>query len=220
MLKRVLASLLWSLLVFPRGALAQTALYEETGVEGSPYEDMAEGESRDVPCPYGLSATVDGHYGVPFGDYMFMSDWQSKKSDFPLPAWNRYYAVPVRSVISNDRKARWDNAEIQVHCWVYRAMYLIQRHYDVVAVSGTLVELCEDDWERIDIEAYDDVGTAQGSTTLSTCGGDGGGGGGGGDGGSVWTCYTVTIEHYWYYPDTGQTEYRYTEEQTYCEQTA
>lgn len=107
-----------------------------------------------------------------------------------------------------------------MHCWVYRAMYLIQRHYDVVAASGSLVELCEDDWERIDIEAYDDAGTAQGSTTLSTCSGDGGGGGGGGDGGSVWTCYTVTIEHYWYYPDTGQVEYRYTEEQIYCEQSA
>lgn len=80
--KRILASLLWGLLVITRGALAQTALYEETGVEGSPYEDMTAGESRDVPCPYGLSATVDGHYGVPFGDYMFMSDWQSKKGDF------------------------------------------------------------------------------------------------------------------------------------------
>jgi hypothetical protein len=217
MLRGILASLLIGLAIFPHGALAQTTVHD-TSVEGSGYEDMAIGESRDVPCPYGLSATVDGHYGVPFGNYMFMSEWQSKRRDFPLPAWNWYHAVPNRSPISNDRKARWDNAEIQVHCWVYRAMYMIQRHYDVVAGSGSLVELCEDDWERRDIEAYDDGSTVPGSTPLSTCGGDGGGGGG--DEGSVWTCYTVTIEHYWYHPDTGQIEYRYTEEQTYCEQSS
>lgn len=145
---------------------------------------------------------------------MFLSDWRSKRSDFPLPSWNWYYALPNRNPISDDRKARWNNAEIQVHCWVYRAMYLLQHHRDVVAGAGQLVELCEEDRDIIDIEAYDDGGTAPGSTPLSTCSG----GGGGGDGGSVWTCYTVTIEHYWYYPDTGQIEYRYTEEQTYCEQ--
>jgi hypothetical protein len=97
-------------------------------------------------------------------------------------------------------------------------MYIIQRHYDVVAGAGQLVELCEDDWERIDIEAYDDGGTVPNSAALTTCSGDGDGGGGGG--GSVTRCYTVSIEHYWYYPDTGQIEYRYTEEQTYCEQSS
>jgi hypothetical protein len=81
------------------------------------------------------------------------------------------------------------------------------------------VELCTDDWERIDIEeAYDHGGTVPGPATLTTCSGDGGRGGGGG--GTVGRCYTVTIEHYWYYPDTGQIEYRYTEEQTYCEQSS
>ena len=53
----------------------------------------------------------------------------------------------------------------------------------------------------------------------TTCSGDGGGGGPA-DGGSTWTCYTVTIEHYWYHPDTGQIEYRYTEQYSYCEQIA
>lgn len=72
------------------------------------------------------------------------------------------------------------------------------------------------------------------------CGGGGGGGGGGleepmmmmttpspsatcsgggvGGGGSVWRCYTVTIDHYYYYPDTGEIEYRYTEYYSWCEQ--
>jgi hypothetical protein len=56
--------------------------------------------------------------------------------------------------------------------------------------------------------------TAPTVTPSTTCSG----GGGGGDGGSVWRCYTVTIDHYYYYPDTGETEYRYTEEYSYCEQ--
>jgi hypothetical protein len=30
-------------------------------------------------------------------------------------------------------------------------------------------------------------------------------------------CYYYTIDHYWYYPDTGEIEYRYTEEYSWCE---
>lgn len=31
------------------------------------------------------------------------------------------------------------------------------------------------------------------------------------------TCYTIETDHYWYYPDTGELEYRYTEAYTWCE---
>jgi hypothetical protein len=31
------------------------------------------------------------------------------------------------------------------------------------------------------------------------------------------TCYTVVTDYYWYYPDTGTYEYRYSEETTWCE---
>lgn len=31
------------------------------------------------------------------------------------------------------------------------------------------------------------------------------------------TCYTYSVDHYWYYPDTGTYEYRYTTEETWCE---
>jgi hypothetical protein len=30
------------------------------------------------------------------------------------------------------------------------------------------------------------------------------------------TCYTVQTDHYWYYPDTGEYEYRYTTYMDYC----
>lgn len=31
------------------------------------------------------------------------------------------------------------------------------------------------------------------------------------------TCYTLEIDYYWYYPDTGRVEYRYTETYSWCE---
>lgn len=43
------------------------------------------------------------------------------------------------------------------------------------------------------------------------------GGGGGGGGGGSQTCYTLQIDHYWYYPDTGQIEYRYSSFYQWCE---
>jgi hypothetical protein len=218
MLRKILFALLVALPVLPHGARAQSTSYE-TNVEGSGYEDMAVGESRDVPCEYGYSARFHSHYGVEFEGQMFMSQWLSKSSKFPLPSWNWYYAYPMQTVVSNNGKYRWENAEIQVHCWVYRALYVITHHRDHVASLGRLVELCENDWEEIEMRAYDDGGTVPNLTLSTPCGSDGsGGGGGGGDGGSNWRCYTVTIDHYYYYPDTGEVEYRYTEQYSYCEE--
>lgn len=212
MLRRSLLTLLLALHILPHGASAQDSY--GAGV----YEDMAEGESRDVPCEYSFAPSFYSPYGVEYEGQWFRSEWRSKRSDFPLPSWNWYYAYPTKTVVSGNGKYRWENAEIQVHCWVYRSLYGITIHRDHVASLGQLVELCEDDWERIDIESYDDAGTVP--AALPTCSGDGAGGGVGGGGGTVLRCYTVTIEHYWYYPDTGQIEYRYTEEQTYCEESS
>lgn len=53
-----------------------------------------------------------------------------------------------------------------------------------------------------------------GSSAMASCTG----GGGPGEGTTSYTCYTVTTDYYWYYPDTGTYEYRYSEESTYCEE--
>lgn len=45
----------------------------------------------------------------------------------------------------------------------------------------------------------------------------GGGGDGAGGGGGMITCFTETVHHYWYYPDTGAIEYRYTSQYQWCE---
>lgn len=223
MLRGILPSLLLVLPVLPHGARAQTVTYTyETSVAGSGYEDMAVGESRDVPCEYSFAPTFYSYSGVEFEGQTFSSEWRSKRSDFPLPAWNWYYAVPTQTVVSNSGKYRWENAEIQVHCWVYRALYVLTHHRDHVASLGRLVELCEGDWDDRDLDEIENRaggGTVPNPALSTSCGGDGGGGGGGG-GGGMWRCYTVTIDHYWYYPDTGRIEYRYTDEYTWCEQVA
>jgi hypothetical protein len=46
------------------------------------------------------------------------------------------------------------------------------------------------------------------------------GGGGGGKPNTGYTCYTYTVDHYWYYPDLGYYEYRYTTEESWCESNA
>jgi hypothetical protein len=53
------------------------------------------------------------------------------------------------------------------------------------------------------------------ATMLASCGNDEGGAGEQ-PGGTV-RCWTLQIDHYWYYPDTGQVEYRYSETYTWCE---
>src|SRR5690606_9431417 len=42
-----------------------------------------------------------------------------------------------------------------------------------------------------------------------------GGAGGGGDGGAS-SCVTISVDHYWYFPDNGEYVYRYTTSTTYC----
>lgn len=164
MLRKSLIALLIALPVLPHGTRAQSTSYE-TSVEGSGYEDMAVGEFRDVPCEYSYGPSFYSYYGIEFEDQMFMSQWISKVGldKAPLPSWNWYYAYPMQTVVSNNSKYRWEDAEIQVHCWVYRALYVIMHHRDHVASLGRLVELCEDDWEEIESRAYDDGVTAPSS---------------------------------------------------------
>lgn len=47
---------------------------------------------------------------------------------------------------------------------------------------------------------------------------DADGPGGPGDGGSTLKCYTLQVDHYWYHPDTGEVEYRYSELYSWCEE--
>lgn len=51
--------------------------------------------------------------------------------------------------------------------------------------------------------------------STSTCDSESGSTGGGSTGGG-WSCTTVYFDHYWYYPDTGTYEYRYTSSKTTC----
>lgn len=56
------------------------------------------------------------------------------------------------------------------------------------------------------------------SSQAATCTGDTGGGGG--SSGPTMRCYTLTVDHYWYYPDTDTYEYRYSESTSWCEESS
>jgi len=75
-------------------------------------------------------------------------------------------------------------------------------------------------WKQIRFPILITWGQAQSQFTVAnatgeTCPPEGGGGGGGG--GPSYTCYTYAVDHYYYYPDTGEVEYRYTDYYSWCQ---
>jgi hypothetical protein len=87
MLRRILIAVLLAFPVLPNGARAQSTY--ETSVEGSGYENLAVGEFRDQPCEYSYGTRFPTWYGAEFEGQMFRSEWRSKRSDFPLPAYGK-----------------------------------------------------------------------------------------------------------------------------------
>lgn len=64
-----------------------------------------------------------------------------------------------------------------------------------------------------------DMGDGRGEYMESySCDGGGASGGGGTQDGGSMNCWTIRIDHYWYYPDSGRVEYRYSTTSTWCEQ--
>lgn len=168
--------------------------------ESSLYDDMVVGESRDVPCPANLNSYFkEDRSPVEFKEHDFISSWRSVIWHFPLPSHNWYEATPSRDVVSVTGDATWQDARIQVHCWVYRSSWVIVHHYHHIASSGRLV--CPDPnralgmWdEQFDPYAPDEVQTLGLSDDVQTlglyCEEDGGGGGGGSNG----TCTPMEIQ--------------------------
>lgn len=72
-------------------------------------------------------------------------------------------------------------------------------------------------WSMDSEERFDDHEVEQrGCGEEEPAPGDGGKFGPGGGTGTL-HCYTYSVDHYWYYPDTGEYEYRFTETKTWCE---
>jgi hypothetical protein len=88
-------------------------------------------------------------------------------------------------------------------------------------VRGQFREKLDDSCGQEPASAFNTAAMTASYTTSSASecddSGPGGGPGGGGEDGGTMTCYTLTRDHYWYYPDTGEIEYRYTETYTWCE---
>lgn len=93
-------------------------------------------QGYDVNCPTGLNRNFMHYQPVPYAGHEWSSQWMAKSSVRPLPSRSWYRAYPNRDITSIDGAARWTGAEILVHCWVYRSMYLTVIHYDPVGFAG------------------------------------------------------------------------------------
>jgi hypothetical protein len=189
----------------PRGSLA----YDENGAE---YE-MDTGE---VACPAILNSHVKYWVNInAVGPRLFTFFAPHTRIGYLGGGVYRYRMTLGRSD---------DNEWLAEGSWTGKCIGYAQWGIGrVMSFEGTIWRVGDDDdsWgcggggSGPGVEPF--LNTIPNFSPLMTCSGDGGGGGGG-DGGSNLRCYSVTIEHYYYYPDTGEVEYRYSEQYSYCEQ--
>jgi hypothetical protein len=91
----------------------------------------------DIECPGGLNTYFRGNYEpVDYWGKEWFSQWFASSRDRPLPSRTWYYAYPDRDLISTDNTSIWKWAEIKVHCWVYRSLYVTVIHYDPIDFGG------------------------------------------------------------------------------------
>ena len=98
----------------------------------------------DRPCDggYGPRFAAPFVHGVMFGGREFLTQWRSETLSKPLPSLNWYVATPDPDPVSTDNAKVWNNAGVQVHCWVQRTPYWISMMADPVAYRGNLSDNC------------------------------------------------------------------------------
>jgi hypothetical protein len=173
------------------------ALLCAPGSASSQTTDASDAGTYDIACPATLNSyfQVDYH-GVDYAGEEWLSQWRAISSARPLPSRTWYYAYPNRHIKSRDNSHVWEYAEIRVHCWVYRAMYLTVVHYDPIDYRGYVKPASSnpgsgsgtcDDMYMTSLTPTNpeyELSTAAYDPYDPSCVGSGGGGGGdGGDGG-------------------------------------
>lgn len=97
----------------------------------------AASQRYDISCPGGLNVYFrDGYQPVEYAGKEWYSQWMASSPVRPLPSQAWYYAYPDRDIISTDNTTLWTWAEIKVHCWVHRSLYVQVIHYDPVDFGG------------------------------------------------------------------------------------
>ena len=78
-------------------------------------------------CSLGLSPRFSAPFshGVYFQGQEFLTNWASVDRTPPLRTTEWYEASPNPNPLSVDRKYRWDNARVEVECYVVRTPYYV-----------------------------------------------------------------------------------------------
>lgn len=175
-------------------------------------------QTEPMACPTGL---LDYYVAVTArsgNSYMFITSWKLSSSYGVTQAFYDLYGASMfytPSVTSTDGRAVWHYPGIYVKC---EKITQYRPNGSIETVSPVFTTVMTEG----------DVEEKQVSGCCSGCGSGGGGGAGGitpdctptdGGGGMripMQRCTTTQTDYYWYYPDTGQTEYRYSETTTTC----
>jgi hypothetical protein len=156
-------------------------------------------QGYEISCPGALNAYFRGSYEpVEYAGREWYSQWLAASPDRPLPSQSWYYAYPDRDIVSVENTAIWTWAEIKVHCWVYRSLYVTVVHYDPIDYGGYVRSTnqdggCGGDEFMTSVAPADPWTGSQDAAEMTSddyepydpgCGGSGSGGASGDDGGA------------------------------------
>lgn len=184
---------------------------------------------RPAACPLYANNSAMGYvFGYENAGYWWVTQWY-RREVLDLVDYARAKYAPSGDpyfLLSTNHEARWYNPAFIAHCVIHEVRIL------GYVMTGELVVIVDQNLGRVVkcatggtggpiAPSYDIVGIPRASPALDVEAGgcsddpaDGGGGGGGPTNGQV--CTTIRTDYYWYYPDTGQWEYRYSDETTSC----
>jgi len=95
-----------------------------------------------INCPYALNDIAFNYSLIYYEGHYWDTPWRATSAAFPLAPRTWYVPVGASTLISTDGKAKWDQPQIEVLCWIYNALDIITYHYDPYRFSGT-VSPCE-----------------------------------------------------------------------------
>ncbi|HEU0053223.1 MAG TPA: hypothetical protein VFQ39_08590 [Longimicrobium sp.] len=177
-------------------------------------------QTYETVCPTHLSPRFPGYTYVAFQGYRFDTSWYAVSTANPLGSLE-WYRPPSTNPhpISRDGTVRWQDAEVQVHCWFYRDAFIFARHLDPVAFRGRIRPVehacgsggpgAEVDWGTV---ASDRPVRSADDPAADECANSGEGGASSGTGGGGAVCGGGAVDQYEYVcidilnPATGQWE--------------
>jgi hypothetical protein len=182
-----------------------------TRAQAQEFDSETQDETTPVPCPPGFPATyTDPVFGTFWGYSRLTMVQEDEYHTYKFYTYE--FSGKTNDGASGVKGIHHVNAQQcldAAFAYWFGIPAVIGLMHNAVFTSNDIA--CGDD------DGGGEVGVGGEYIESSGCGPDGADGGGTQEGGTM-HCWTLRIDHYWYYPDTGRVEYRYSETTTWCEQ--